>query len=204
MGASGSGKSTLARLLGGFYLPSEGEVCIDGVSTSRLSQKQIHRLIAPVFRNAWVFEGTLRENLIYYNTGASDAEMFAACRAVGIHRYICTLPQGYDTVIGKELRLSEGQLQQLEIARALLSDHPLLIFDEATAALDPKAEQQILSSLHSLAKDKTTFLIAHRPSTLQKADRVLFLQEGRLVAEGTHEELWAQNSAYRRLLSDRV
>lgn len=204
VGASGSGKSTLARLLGGFYLPTEGEVCIDGVPTSALSQKQIHRLIAPVFRNAWVFEATLRENLVYCNTAVSNEDMYAACRAVGIHRYIQTLPHGYDSVIGKEVRLSEGQLQQLEIARALLSDHPFLIFDEATAALDPRAEHQILSALHSLAKERTTFLIAHRPSSLKNADLVLFLQEGRLVAQGTHEALWQQYSAYRALLQERA
>ena len=204
VGASGSGKSTLARLLGGFYLPTDGEVRIDGVATDRLSQKQIHRLIAPVFRNAWVFEGSLRDNLVYCNAGVSDEELYAACRAVGIHRYIRTLPKGYDTVIGRDLRLSEGQLQQLEIARALLSDHPLLIFDEATAALDPRAEGQILSALHSLARGKTTFLIAHRPATVKKADLVLFLQDGRLAASGTHEQLLATDAAYSALLCDRV
>lgn len=203
VGESGAGKSTLLRLLGGYYLPTEGEIRIDGIPTGRLSQKEIHRLFAPVGRTAWIFVGTVRENLIYCSTGVDDAKMFKACEAVGIDSFIRSLPLGYDTVLGHEPIFTEGQLQQLEIARALLSGHPMLLLDEATGAIDPRAELQISRALDHLTNGRTTFVIAHRISTIQNADVVVVMEKGRIVAKGTHEQLLGQNDFYRTLYNTR-
>ncbi|MEN3337196.1 MAG: hypothetical protein V7647_872, partial [Acidobacteriota bacterium] len=202
VGPSGSGKTTLVSLIPRFYEPTAGRVLIDGVDASRYRLGPLRRQIALVLQEAIMMSGTIRDNLRYGRLDASDAAIEAAARAANAHDFIRRLERGYDTELGEAgAGLSGGQKQRLSMARAFLKDAPILILDEPTAALDAVAERLVLAALARLRAGRTTFVIAHRLSTVRQADRILVLDAGRLVAEGTHDMLMAQSELYRALAS---
>ena len=199
VGPTGAGKTTLVNLLMRFYEIQGGEISIDGVSTRDLKRADVHDQFCMVLQDTWIFEGTVRENLVYNNADVSDEQMRQACRAVGLDHFIRTLPQGYDTVLDDHVSLSQGQKQQLTIARAMIADKPMLILDEATSSVDTRTELQIQNAMDQLMKDRTSFVIAHRLSTIKNADLILVLKDGDVIEKGTHEQLLAQNGFYASL-----
>ena len=200
VGPSGSGKTTLVSLIPRFYEPSEGRILIDGVDASRYRLGPLRRQVALVLQEAVMLSGTIRDNLRYGRLEASDVAIEAAARAANAHDFIKRLERGYDTELGEAgAGLSGGQKQRLSMARAFLKDAPILILDEPTAALDTVAERLVLAALARLRVGRTTFVIAHRLSTVRQADRILVLDRGRIVAEGTHESLIRASELYRAL-----
>ena len=196
VGPTGAGKTTLVNLLMRFYEIQGGEIRIDGVPTSSLRREEVHSQFCMVLQDTWLFVGTIRENLIYCTPDVPEGRMEEACRAVGLDHFIHTLPHGYDTLLNDQLNLSQGQKQQLTIARAMIADKPMLILDEATSSVDTRTEQQIQSAMDALMKNRTSFVIAHRLSTIKNADLILVLKDGDIIESGTHEELLARNGFY--------
>lgn len=200
LGLTGSGKSTLLHLIPRFYEPTAGRVCIDGVDVRDVTLASLRRQIAIVPQETFLFSATLRENIAYGRPDATPEEVEAAARAAQIHDFIQSLPQGYETVVGERgVGLSGGQKQRIAIARALLTDAPILLLDESTSAVDVATERLIQQALDRLMAGRTTFIIASRLSTVMKADLVLVLQDGRIAARGTHDELIRQDGLYRRI-----
>lgn len=199
VGPTGAGKSTLVNLLMRFYEVQSGSIKIDGIPTSELKREDVHSQFCMVLQDTWLFEGTVRENLIYCSENVSDEKMEAACRAVGLEHFIKTLPKGYDTVLNDEVALSQGQKQQFTIARAMIADRPMLILDEATSSVDTRTEQKIQDAMDELMKNRTSFVIAHRLSTIKNADLILVLKDGDIIESGSHEELLKQNGFYAEL-----
>ena len=199
VGPTGAGKTTLVNLLMRFYEIQGGEIRIDGIPTSSLRREEVHSQFCMVLQDTWLFEGTIRENLIYCTPDVPEGRMEEACRAVGLDHFIHTLPQGYDTLLNDQLNLSQGQKQQLTIARAMIADKPMLILDEATSSVDTRTEQQIQNAMDALMKNRTSFVIAHRLSTIKNADLILVLKDGDIIESGTHEELLDKNGFYAEL-----
>ena len=199
VGPTGAGKSTLINLLMRFYEVQGGEIRIDGIPTKDLRREDVHSQFCMVLQDTWLFEGTVRENLVYCSEGATEEKMEEACRAVGLDHFVRTLPKGYDTVLNDQVSLSQGQKQQLTIARAMIADKPMLILDEATSSVDTRTEQQIQAALDELMENRTSFVIAHRLSTIRNSDLILVLRDGDVVESGTHEELLAKNGFYAEL-----
>jgi len=196
VGPTGAGKTTLVNLLMRFHEIQSGEILIDGVSTNSLKRENVHSLFCMVLQDTWLFEGTVRENLIYCTENVNDEKMKEACRAVGLDHFIRTLPHGYDTVLNDQVSLSQGQKQQLTIARAMIADKPMLILDEATSSVDTRTELVIQNAMDALMKDRTSFVIAHRLSTIKNADLILVLKDGDIIESGTHDQLLNKKGFY--------
>ncbi|RBP99884.1 ABC transporter ATP-binding protein [Bifidobacterium xylocopae] len=196
VGPTGAGKTTMVNLLMRFYELDSGDIRIDGVSTKDLPRWNVHDQFAMVLQDTWVFRGTVKENIIYAKEGVSDEQVVAACKAVGLDRFIRTLPQGYDTVLTDDNALSQGQKQLMTIARAMVQDAPILILDEATSSVDTRTEELIQKAMDALTVGRTSFVIAHRLSTIRDADLILVMNHGRIIERGTHEELLDQNGFY--------
>ena len=196
VGPTGAGKTTMVNLLMRFYDIQAGKITIDGVDTKAMSREEVHDAFSMVLQNTWLFEGTIRENLVFNQTDISDEAVEAATRAVGVHHFIRTLPNGYDTVLDDSVTLSVGQKQLLTIARALLKDAPLLILDEATSSVDTRTEELIQKAMDKLMEGRTSFVIAHRLSTIRNADLILVMKDGNIIEQGNHQELMSQNGFY--------
>ena len=200
VGPSGAGKSTVFQLLLRFYDPVTGRIALDGVQTSDLALQDLRGRIGLVPQDAVIFSTSALENIRYGKPEASDDEVRAAAQAAFAHEFITALPEGYDTFLGERgVRLSGGQRQRIAIARAMLKNSPLLLLDEATSALDAESERMVQAALESAMKGRTTLVIAHRLATIQKADRIVVIDHGRIVEQGSHEQLMAANQVYARL-----
>jgi len=200
VGPSGAGKSTIANLLLRFWDYELGEITLGGESLKALNQDEVRKRFALVSQNNYFFNTTIRENLRLARRSIRQEEMESAARAAQIHDFITSLPKGYDTFIGEQgLRLSGGERQRLAIARALLKDAPILIFDEPTANLDSQTEKQVLGTLFDLMRSKTSLLITHRLVELETVDEILVMDNGRIVERGTHGKLLTRAGLYRRL-----
>ncbi|MCQ2078646.1 MAG: ABC transporter ATP-binding protein/permease [archaeon] len=199
VGPTGAGKTTIVNLLMRFYEVDSGDILIDGVSTRDIRRSRVHEMFSMVLQDAWVFDGTVRENLVFNGDEVSEERIVAACRAVGVHDFISSLPEGYDTPLNETSGLSVGQRQQLMIARAIIRDGPMIIFDEATSSVDTRTEKVIQKAVDDLTDGRTSFFIAHRLSTIRNCDVILVMRDGRIVETGTHEELLAAGGFYSEL-----
>lgn len=200
VGPTGAGKTTLINLLMRFYDAEAGEILVDGVDASQVTRKSLRKSYAMVLQDAWLFTGTIYENLSYGKEGATMEDVVSAAKAAHIHSFIKRLPKGYDTVLTDEgTNISKGQKQLLTIARAMLLDAKMLILDEATSNVDTRTEIQIQKAMRRLMQDKTCFIIAHRLSTIQNADLILVVKDGDVVEQGTHQELMKRDGMYKQL-----
>ena len=195
VGPTGAGKTTIVNLLMRFYDVNEGQITIDGVNINDMSREEIHDLFGMVLQDTWLFEGTFRDN-IKYSKDATNEEIIAASKAAGIHHFIMTMPQGYDTILNEEASVSQGQKQLITIARAMVENAPFLILDEATSSVDTRTEVLIQEAMDKLMAGRTSFIIAHRLSTIKNADLILVMKEGDIIEQGSHDELIAQNGFY--------
>ena len=196
VGPTGAGKTTIVNLLMKFYEIEKGRITIDGIDTKQMKRSEVHDAFSMVLQDTWLFEGTIKENLIYNQKNISDEAVVAATKAVGVHHFIKTLPKGYDTVLDDTVSLSVGQKQLLTIARALLKDAPLLILDEATSSVDTRTEELIQKAMDKLMEGRTSFVIAHRLSTIRNADLILVMRDGNIIEQGNHNQLMEENGFY--------
>ncbi len=196
VGPTGAGKSTIVNLLMRFYEVNGGEILIDGVPTHTLTRENVHDLFCMVLQDTWLFEGTIKENIIYNKQNVTDSEVAAACKAVGIDHFIQSLPLGYDTVLNDQISISAGQKQLITIARAMIDNAPLLILDEATSSVDTRTELLIQQAMDKLTVGRTSFVIAHRLSTIKNADLILVMKDGDIIESGSHDTLLAKQGFY--------
>ena len=204
MGPSGSGKTTLVNLLARFYDVGSGSIRVGGHDVKEFTCDSLLKNISMVFQNVYLFNDTIRRNICFGRPGATEEEMIAAAKKARCHDFIMSLPQGYDTPVGEGGgSLSGGEKQRISIARAMLKNAPIIILDEATASIDPENEHLIQQALTELTRGKTVITIAHRLATVEQADRILVIEDGRLVQSGTHEELLKQEGLYRRFVETR-
>lgn len=199
VGPTGAGKTTMVNLLMRFHEIDGGAIRIDNRSTMDFTRENIHDQFCMVLQDTWIFEGTIRENLVYAEENVSDDTMRQASRAVGLDHFVQTLPKGYDTVLNDQVSLSEGQKQQITIARAMIADRPMLILDEATSSVDTRTEIHIQNAMDELMKGRTSFIIAHRLSTIRNSDLILVMKDGDIVESGKHDELLAADGFYAEL-----
>lgn len=199
VGPTGAGKTTMVNLLMKFYNINSGKILIDGVDTHDLSREYIHSLFGMVLQDTWLFEGTIIDNIIYNQQGVTKEMVEAACKACGLHHFIMTLPEGYNTVLDDNTSISAGQKQLLTIARAMVQNAPMLILDEATSSVDTRTEVLISKAMDALMADRTSFVIAHRLSTIKNADLILVMEQGDIVESGTHAELLSRGGTYAKL-----
>lgn len=199
VGPTGAGKTTIVNLLMRFYEVDSGDIIIDGTSTKEMRRDRIHRMFSMVLQDPWLFNGTVRENLIFNKENVSQETIEEACRSVGIHDYIMSLPKGYDTVLNDSASMSAGQKQQMTIARTIIADSPMIIFDEATSSVDTRTEKHIQAALGEMTRGRTSFIIAHRLSTIINCDKIIVMRDGRIAETGTHQELLSKGGFYAEL-----
>jgi ATP-binding cassette subfamily B multidrug efflux pump len=199
VGPTGAGKTTMVNLLMRFYELDKGEICIDGIPIHKVPRENVHAQFGMVLQDTWIFEGTIRDNIIYNKQGVTEEEVMKASETVGLHHFIKTLPDGYDTLLNDKASLSEGQKQLITIARAIIQDAPLLILDEATSSVDTRTEHLVQDAMEKLTMGRTSFVIAHRLSTIKNADIILVMKDGDIIESGNHEELLAKKGFYSEL-----
>lgn len=199
VGPTGAGKTTMVNLLMKFYEINSGDIKIDGVSINELTRENVHDLFTMVLQDTWVFNGTVRENIVYNRENVSDYELKQVCKVVGVDHFIKSLPNSYDTVIEDNDSISSGQKQLMTIARGMLDNAPFLILDEATSNVDTRTEELVQKAMDKLMEGRTSFIIAHRLSTIKNADLILVMNEGNIIEQGSHDELMKQNSFYANL-----
>ena len=199
VGPTGAGKTTMVNLLMRFFELNSGSIRIDGIPTGELTRENVHRLFSMVLQDTWLFEGTVRENLVYNMQGITDEQLERVCKACGLDKFVHALPQGFDTVLSESSSISAGQKQLLTIARAMLQNAPMLILDEATSSVDTRTELLIQRAMDQLTAGRTSFVIAHRLSTIKNADLILVMKDGDVIESGTHETLMQQGGFYAEL-----
>ena len=199
VGPTGAGKTTMVNLLMRFFEINSGNIKIDGVPITDMSRENVHKLFSMVLQDTWLFEGTVRENLVYNMKNISDERLEEVCRACGLDKFVHSLPNGFDTVLSESTTISAGQKQLLTIARAMLQNAPMLILDEATSSVDTRTEIQIQQAMDELTKGRTSFVIAHRLSTIKNADLILVMRDGDVTESGTHDELMNKGGFYAEL-----
>ena len=199
VGPTGAGKTTMVNLLMKFYDINSGDIKIDGVSTKELTRENIHELFTMVLQDTWLFEGTIKENIVYNRNDIPDEKVKEVCKEVGLDHFIRTLSKGYDTILSDNESVSAGQRQLLTIARGMIKETPFLILDEATSNVDTRTEELVQTAMDKLTEGKTSFIIAHRLSTIKNADLILVMKDGNIVEQGNHEELMKQNGFYANL-----
>ncbi|MHC1722356.1 MAG: ABC transporter ATP-binding protein [Aminipila sp.] len=199
VGPTGAGKTTIMNLLMRFYELDGGEILLDGTPISQVPRENVHQQFCMVLQDSWLFEGTIKENIIYSKQGITEEQVVNACKTVGLHHFIKTLPEGYDTVLNDKASLSEGQKQLITIARAMIQNAPLLILDEATSSVDTRTERIVQSAMDQLTVGRTSFVIAHRLSTIKNADLILVMKDGDIIESGSHKELLAKGGFYSEL-----
>lgn len=196
VGPTGAGKTTMVNLLMRFYEICSGAILVDGVDTKSLKRENIHDIFCMVLQDTWLFEGTIRENIVYNKCQVDDDKIISVCKLVGIHHFICTLPEGYNTILDDNITLSEGQKQLITIARAIIKDSPMLILDEATSSVDTRTEVLIQKAMDKLMAEKTSFVIAHRLSTIKNANIILVMKDGDIIEKGSHDQLMNNQGFY--------
>lgn len=199
VGPTGAGKTTIVNLLMRFYEINDGQIFVDGIDTKNLSRENLRDQFCMVLQDSWVFEASVRENITFGEKDITDEELIDVCKRVNLDHFIRTLPQGYDTILNDKQSLSQGQLQLLTIARAMVSHAPMLILDEATSSVDTRTEIIVQDAMDELAKGRTSFVIAHRLSTIKNADFILVMKDGDIVEKGKHDELLARDGFYAQL-----
>ena len=200
IGPNGAGKTTLINLLMRFYDPQGGKITIDGVNIEDMNRDDLRKMYGMVLQDSWLFKGTIKENIAYGKTKASDEEIIEAAKKARVHKYIMSLPQGYDTMVEEDGgNMSQGQMQLVCIARIMLTHPPMLILDEATSSIDTRTELQIQKAFDEMMKGRTTFIVAHRLSTIKNANQIIVMDQGHIVEIGNHDELLEKGGFYASL-----